>query len=923
MKALTDYLTPERASDLWLAWHANQLGTLPERINGDPSAFLEEFSSKPPKRASLLKLMFSEGLYPSSIRPEEWLALTNESEKFAGSSQLLTFRATVPPPPAPASSSQTSGIDVYFEICGFLERGLDPASWNILAHYLSVEPFALPALNGGNPHKVWERLRAKDEFYADLSIGYKASDAFRDAVAKLAIPGKQELLQKIEHFRTVFCGCPAASVSPVDLSSPLKKPAAQPSAFSAAAHSVTPGGAPVPSEPQYPPPSGLDSQAPPTNNPTQAPAPASGSSPGEAHQPGAAIATQHPSIVLSNPSGPRWAMVRYRYSPKQFDVASPLVVVLKNTLGQMLHFKDGVVSHTPRRDYPEEAQFELLEGAPDGRWYLRHVHTGQFLSPTSAYEMKLTEDMDHRSCEFYLHAMSDTSGVGLARELDRNNSLLLPPQKAVTATSVYIVYQKYASDAEYQQAVHTYPHPLDRKSGSSTSTPAPLPTPAPTPSATAAPAITLIPSHASVPVSVYVKPADNELYDDVLRCQGGLLFQQKLAEDIAGVDNGIADLGARMQKYCDRIDVNKVKMLAKHVDRAGAEKLLETFGNAGGTIAQLSKALNEMNLVLISHRVRLNAQWLMNRNHAARQKIGNEMFAALALTAMSPGKAQLFQPGFHPEACFFNEDFLPFEFLQRGTECGEAVCAIVRNKVHIGTGWLCALNQTHGVIITCWHVIPGKEALNSAEWVAWFHFNSSDDESPGYARRRTVKLTAWVTGSPTQQQLAAVTQRSRNGVVFANGDVPLPTLAPAAELDYAIVLCPLEGFVRNGVLACPQPLALGAARNHLAHDKHINIIQHPGGGKPKQIAIRLGDVTQGGLLTCLRYTTRTEGGSSGSPVFDDDWQLQGLHQAACPAGRRYHHPGVMSEELGYNQAVSIGTIVQHLIATGYENLVVR
>ncbi len=49
-------------------------------------------------------------------------------------------------------------------------------------------------------------------------------------------------------------------------------------------------------------------------------------------------------------------------------------------------------------------------------------------------------------------------------------------------------------------------------------------------------------------------------------------------------------------------------MSAKHLDRAGAEKLLEAFGNAGGTINQLAGALDEMGLKLLSARVRSYAK---------------------------------------------------------------------------------------------------------------------------------------------------------------------------------------------------------------------------------------------------------------------------------------------------------------------------
>ncbi len=82
-------------------------------------------------------------------------------------------------------------------------------------------------------------------------------------------------------------------------------------------------------------------------------------------------------------------------------------------------------------------------------------------------------------------------------------------------------------------------------------------------------------------------------------------FHHQLAGDIAAVEHGVADLGAHLQKCCHRIEANTVKMLSKHLDRTGAEQLLEAFGNAGGTMEQLATALDEMGLKLLGARVRI------------------------------------------------------------------------------------------------------------------------------------------------------------------------------------------------------------------------------------------------------------------------------------------------------------------------------
>ena len=57
----------------------------------------------------------------------------------------------------------------------------------------------------------------------------------------------------------------------------------------------------------------------------------------------------------------------------------------------------------------------------------------------------------------------------------------------------------------------------------------------------------------------------------------------------------------------------------------------------------------------------------------------------------------------------------------------------------------------------------------------------------------------------------------------------------------------------------------------------MTIIQHPLGG-PKQIAITANQVVNTYDYR-LQYTTDTQPGSSGSPVFNDDWKVIALHHA--------------------------------------------
>jgi hypothetical protein len=57
----------------------------------------------------------------------------------------------------------------------------------------------------------------------------------------------------------------------------------------------------------------------------------------------------------------------------------------------------------------------------------------------------------------------------------------------------------------------------------------------------------------------------------------------------------------------------------------------------------------------------------------------------------------------------------------------------------------------------------------------------------------------------------------------------------------------------------------------------------------------------------VRYRTNTEGGSSGSPVFDQNWQLVALHHAGDP-----------SWVAKYNEGIPISLILAQLKARGVD-----
>jgi endonuclease G len=102
-----------------------------------------------------------------------------------------------------------------------------------------------------------------------------------------------------------------------------------------------------------------------------------------------------------------------------------------------------------------------------------------------------------------------------------------------------------------------------------------------------------------------------------------------------------------------------------------------------------------------------------------------------------------------------------------------------------------------------------------------------------------------------------------------------------AALDLAIIA--VKATDRSGAHALRDQgyLVLNGARGKAGMGDFATIIQHPGGAE-KQIAIRKNEIINVKLPEALIYTSDTAPGSSGAPVFNDQWQVIALHSAGVP-----------------------------------------
>ncbi|MEU7087067.1 endonuclease [Streptomyces achromogenes] len=99
------------------------------------------------------------------------------------------------------------------------------------------------------------------------------------------------------------------------------------------------------------------------------------------------------------------------------------------------------------------------------------------------------------------------------------------------------------------------------------------------------------------------------------------------------------------------------------------------------------------------------------------------------------------------------------------------------------------------------------------------------------------------------------------------------------ELDFTVVAV-AESNEEGARLTDFDWLPLDGAQGKAILGEFVNIIQHPN-GEPKQLALRENQIVD--LLdSFVHYVTDTAPGSSGSPVFNDQWEVVALHHSAVP-----------------------------------------
>ncbi|MDH6612664.1 endonuclease G [Streptomyces sp. SAI-208] len=236
-----------------------------------------------------------------------------------------------------------------------------------------------------------------------------------------------------------------------------------------------------------------------------------------------------------------------------------------------------------------------------------------------------------------------------------------------------------------------------------------------------------------------------------------------------------------------------------------------------------------------------------------------------------------------------SKELQAWSFLPRGSRAARTVARIsIREngrELPLGTGFL----VSPSLLMTNHHVLTDADACRQC--FVEFDAQVTVDNTPQ---------------APTRLELA-----------------PDTFFAADERLDFALV------FVAPGPDGRPPGETFGWNRlsiqtGKLVIGEPVNVIGHPM-GRLKEIAVR-DNMLQTRLDDFLHYRTDTEPGNSGSPVFNDQWEVVALHHSGVPRtddqGRvlrqdgQVWRPGDGDDAIDWvaNEGVRISSILKHLAA---------
>lgn len=253
----------------------------------------------------------------------------------------------------------------------------------------------------------------------------------------------------------------------------------------------------------------------------------------------------------------------------------------------------------------------------------------------------------------------------------------------------------------------------------------------------------------------------------------------------------------------------------------------------------------------------------------------------------------------HLERIIADNNLLPVHFLEEGNVVQKAVARVTLTQPHnglgAGSGWGTGFLVSPSLFMTNNHVIPTTAFANKVEMQ--FNFQMDYKGNPQVVDTYStdpadvfhtnvgldytlVRLDPHCTNQFTLSGTNREAGEEYGNVSQVDELASLSALEPRLPWYYSYPWARLTArpIFRNCTNA-GQKWGHIRLRRSIGYTlgEHLNIVQHPS-GRRKEVALQKNTVTT--IYTNrVRYTTDTEPGSSGSPVFDNGWDLISIHHA--------------------------------------------
>ena len=326
--------------------------------------------------------------------------------------------------------------------------------------------------------------------------------------------------------------------------------------------------------------------------------------------------------------------------------------------------------------------------------------------------------------------------------------------------------------------------------------------------------------------------------------------------------------------------INNVKMLIQYNKLEEALDILDEFRHISNDL-ELMILLNKARLTELQDQITsgiiLDGAISVEQNKIkqnlykiATVNIPNELHVQQILRGRTP----LYQTtdDKHLEAVLGPVDYLvKINWLHKAIKASRSVCQVVRNDSKKGTGFV----LQNGYLMTNAHVLPNADRASTAKII----FDFEEDE---FGKER---VTTEFTLDASDAKFSSVTEYDYAYVKIKDNNPQYPISQ--------------WGFLEPDRFSIPQ------------ENEPVTIIQHPL-GQTKQIALTANQVIRVDGPKVF-YKADTQKGSSGSPVFNNDWKVVALHHA----GKSDEDGGLIinqatGERKGANEGILMKDIMQHI-----------